>query len=263
MRHPRSATNRSREGRIWLLISAACLVPAVLGVLQTYLQAMLEGQAARWQDLVFEGGEWLFLGALLPITYHLGKRFPIRRTRWARTRLERSVSASDGPRSACSWVTSGEIPGGSLSQLDPHHHPLVGVHVLHRPWLRARVFVLHRSAGARSVRVPPGRTARRGEAGRATDAAPPTARWTAVRHGRRTTSDSRRAASGRRARWVPSHQRRNRRARSSVVRLGSSKCLAQPSRRRPSSRLQPGRALWTARRRSWRRTRRSPVAIVV
>jgi two-component system LytT family sensor kinase len=74
---------RRRDGRrIWLLIAVASVVPAALDALQTYFQAKLSGQPARWQDLVFQGVEWLFLGALTPITYYLGKRFPLRRDRW-------------------------------------------------------------------------------------------------------------------------------------------------------------------------------------
>lgn len=49
------------------------------------MQARLEGRAARWQDLVFQGGEWLFLGGLTPIAYVLARRFPLRRERWRRT----------------------------------------------------------------------------------------------------------------------------------------------------------------------------------
>ena len=77
--------DRPKERRIWLLISAASVVPAALGVFQAYMQARISGDAPRWQDLAFEGGEWLFLGALLPITYHLGQRFPFRRAQWKRS----------------------------------------------------------------------------------------------------------------------------------------------------------------------------------
>jgi two-component system LytT family sensor kinase len=68
--------------RIWLLIPAACVVPAVLDAFQAYMQAQLDGRSPRWGDVVFQGTEWLFLGALTPITYHLGRRFPLDRERW-------------------------------------------------------------------------------------------------------------------------------------------------------------------------------------
>ena len=80
-----ASSDRAGERRIWLLIAAACIVPAVLDAVQTYFQARLDGRPARWQDLVFQGSEWLFLGALTPLTYYLGRRFPLRREHWPRT----------------------------------------------------------------------------------------------------------------------------------------------------------------------------------
>jgi signal transduction histidine kinase len=88
---PVNTVPRSRP--YWLLIAAACLVPAALDVLQTSMQARLDGRSARWQDLVFQGGEWLFLGALTPIAYVLAKRFPFRRERWRRTLAAHAVGA--------------------------------------------------------------------------------------------------------------------------------------------------------------------------
>src|SRR5215510_9120017 len=79
---PHLIAARPRGRRIWLLIAVASVVPAALDALQTYFQAKLNGEPARWQNLVFQGVEWLFLGALTPITYYLGKRFPLRRDRW-------------------------------------------------------------------------------------------------------------------------------------------------------------------------------------
>lgn len=54
--------SRPAERRIWLAIAAACLVPATLDALQAYAQARLDGRPARWEDIVFQGSEWLFLG---------------------------------------------------------------------------------------------------------------------------------------------------------------------------------------------------------
>lgn len=108
-----ASMNRPSERHIWLLISAACLVPAVLDALQTYFQARLNGESARWQDLVFQGAEWLFLGALLPITYHLGKRFPLRREQWKRT----LVAHIAGALALCiGWATLGVLLGGLLAR---------------------------------------------------------------------------------------------------------------------------------------------------
>jgi len=83
---PRHRTRgRFRQHRVWLLIAAACTVPALLDVLQTWMQAHLAGEPVRWQNLVFQGSEWLFLGALTPIAYVLGKRYPLGRAQWKRS----------------------------------------------------------------------------------------------------------------------------------------------------------------------------------
>jgi len=81
---PAIPLDSTKERRILLLISAGCVVPAVLAVLQEFLQAKLGGRGARWQDLVFAAGDWLVLGALTPITYYLGTHFPLRRESWKR-----------------------------------------------------------------------------------------------------------------------------------------------------------------------------------
>lgn len=82
----RSAPASPRLQRLWLIIPAACVVPAVLDALQTYMQGRLLG--ARYvgvAQIIFSGTEWLFLGALTPITYYIAKRFPIRRETLRRT----------------------------------------------------------------------------------------------------------------------------------------------------------------------------------
>ncbi|MGQ0712887.1 MAG: sensor histidine kinase [Gemmatimonadaceae bacterium] len=104
---------RPSERRVWLLISSACIVPAALGVFQAYMQARLVGNAARWQDLVFEGGEWLFLGALLPITYHLGKRFPLRAGHWRRSLF---VHLGGALALCVAWATLGLLLGSVLQR---------------------------------------------------------------------------------------------------------------------------------------------------
>jgi|SRR5579863_246439 len=108
----------ARERRILLLISAGCAVPAVLSVLQEYLQAKLGGRAVRWQDLVFQGGDWLVLGALTPIPYYLGTRFPLRRERWKHT-LGAHVAGAFGL--CIGWASFGVLLGSLL-----HRYPAVG-----------------------------------------------------------------------------------------------------------------------------------------
>ena len=70
--------------RPWLIVSAACLVPAALDVLQQYFNTVLTGDHASWRGLVFQGSEWIFLGALTPITFVLARRFPLRGEHLAR-----------------------------------------------------------------------------------------------------------------------------------------------------------------------------------
>ena len=65
-------------GRLWLLIAAACLVPAVLDGSLTYLQNRLDGRVPNWQEIFWQANEWLILGALTPIAYWLARRYPIR-----------------------------------------------------------------------------------------------------------------------------------------------------------------------------------------
>ena len=79
-------SNRLRAPRRpLLLVSAAWLVPAILGGLEAYAQARLgnrEGQV--WRSVVFEAGDWLFYGALTPAVFWLARRFPLRRGLLAR-----------------------------------------------------------------------------------------------------------------------------------------------------------------------------------
>jgi signal transduction histidine kinase len=71
--------------RYWLLIAGACLVPAILDAFKSYVNSRLSGHGADWGDVIFAGSEWLFLGALTPITYVLARRYPLRREAIGRT----------------------------------------------------------------------------------------------------------------------------------------------------------------------------------
>ncbi len=79
--------------RIWLLIPAACALAGVLDALQTFVSARLDGNALEWGELVFRGCEWLFLGALTPLTYFLGRRYPLVAGRWRRVVAAHLVGA--------------------------------------------------------------------------------------------------------------------------------------------------------------------------
>lgn len=73
--------------RLWLIIAAVCLVTAVLDGFQAYMQARIAGEAVSWRAVIWQASEWMILGALTPITYHLGRRFPLRRPHLARNVL--------------------------------------------------------------------------------------------------------------------------------------------------------------------------------
>jgi signal transduction histidine kinase len=77
---PNSAADSSKKSRpYWLLIAAACLVPAFLDALRSFLNSKFVGNGrVDWGDVVFAGSEWLFLGALTPIAYVLARRFPLK-----------------------------------------------------------------------------------------------------------------------------------------------------------------------------------------
>jgi two-component system, LytTR family, sensor kinase len=58
--------------RLWLFILIGCAIAGALDVLQSWLRGDRVG------SMVFQGGEWVLLGALTPITYYLGRRWPLR-----------------------------------------------------------------------------------------------------------------------------------------------------------------------------------------
>lgn len=65
-------------GRLWLIVAAACIVPAILDGVLSYIQARLAGRIPGWQEIFWQSNEWLILGALTPIAYYLAQRFPLR-----------------------------------------------------------------------------------------------------------------------------------------------------------------------------------------
>lgn len=65
-------------GRLWLVIAAACIVPAVLDGGLSYVQGVLGGRTPGWQEVFWQANEWLILGALTPLVYVLARRYPLR-----------------------------------------------------------------------------------------------------------------------------------------------------------------------------------------
>lgn len=100
-----------------MLISAACLVPAGLDALQAYVQGRLRGHAMEWGNVVFQGSEWLFLGALLPIVSLLARRFPLRAATWRRTLLAHLTGATV---LCVGWATLGVALGTALHRYPEH-----------------------------------------------------------------------------------------------------------------------------------------------
>lgn len=99
------------DRRIWAIIAIACVIPAILGVLQQYLQGKVGGRASDWQDAVFQGAEWLILGGLTPIAYLLGQRFPINRSSWKR---DVAIHAGGSLLLCFGWATLGIVVAASL-----------------------------------------------------------------------------------------------------------------------------------------------------
>jgi len=108
------------------LIAAACIVPAVLDAFQTYMKARLGGNGhVSWGQVVFAGTEWLFLGALTPITYFLARRFPLRRDRIGRILAAHAA----GALALCvGWATLGIALGVALNTY-PADGPLRNAYV--------------------------------------------------------------------------------------------------------------------------------------
>jgi len=99
---------RLQERRLQLLISAGCVIPAILFVTQGYVSARLNGRPTLWQDVVFSGLDWLALGALVSIPYRMGQRFPFRPRQW-----KKSVGAhvAGALLLSLAWATLGMVLG--------------------------------------------------------------------------------------------------------------------------------------------------------
>jgi two-component sensor histidine kinase len=96
----------------WLFLAAACLVPAALEVVQSYVQGRLDPQnAAPWRWIIWSSFEWIILGALIPITYVLGRRFPLRDPNVARHLLVHILGAAI---MCVGWAGLGMLVGTAL-----------------------------------------------------------------------------------------------------------------------------------------------------
>lgn len=68
--------------RAWLLILAIAFALGVLTLMQQYLLATLNGRPVHWQDMLFYVADWLAIGLLTPLAFHLGQQWPIRGLQW-------------------------------------------------------------------------------------------------------------------------------------------------------------------------------------
>jgi len=67
-----------RRPPVWLFVSAAWLVPALLAALKEYAQGLLgSGEPPSWRALVWEGGDWLIYALLTPAVFWLARRYPL------------------------------------------------------------------------------------------------------------------------------------------------------------------------------------------
>ena len=77
-----SLVPRSSHHRLQFLISAGCVFPALLFVMQGSVSARLNGRERDWEDVFFNLFDWLVLAVLALIPTWLGFRFPFRRAAW-------------------------------------------------------------------------------------------------------------------------------------------------------------------------------------
>lgn len=78
---------RERErtaSRLWFLVFAAWLVPALLSGFNTYVQDRLEGHAPDWRWVLFNSTDWLLYALLTPLVFRASRRLPLQRPHLAR-----------------------------------------------------------------------------------------------------------------------------------------------------------------------------------
>jgi len=70
-------TARIRQApRVWPLVSAAWLGPAILAADQAYVQARLANEPPSWPHVAWQGGDWLIYALLTPAVFWLARRYP-------------------------------------------------------------------------------------------------------------------------------------------------------------------------------------------
>lgn len=96
----------------WLLLPAASLVPALLDAGQMYVKEITgHPGAVAWNAVAFQGLEWLFLGAVAPITWVIARRVPFSRARW---RAAAAAHLAGAAVLCVVWATLGVLVGRLL-----------------------------------------------------------------------------------------------------------------------------------------------------
>jgi two-component system, LytTR family, sensor kinase len=76
------------RARPWMLVSAAWIVPAILGAVNELAQRRLAGQAPPpAPELLFAGGDWLLYAFLTPAVFAVSRRWPLSRPHTVRHAL--------------------------------------------------------------------------------------------------------------------------------------------------------------------------------
>ena len=75
---------RERAFPSWLLLSAAWLLPATLGAVDTFAQLAMSGDPVNYREVAFSFFDWLFYGVLTPFVVAISRRYPLARPKLAR-----------------------------------------------------------------------------------------------------------------------------------------------------------------------------------
>jgi two-component system, LytTR family, sensor kinase len=73
-----------RRPRVWPLVSAAWLGPAILAAFQAYVQARLAHEPPSWAQIAWQGGDWLIYALLTPAVFWMARRYPLSHAALAR-----------------------------------------------------------------------------------------------------------------------------------------------------------------------------------
>lgn len=134
-----------RSRQLVLIVAVACLVPALLDAAGTAVQALLAGQTARWNEVIWQGAEWLIFGALTPLAWLASQRYPLR---WPMPRAHMLWHLASALILCILWASLGMFLRWILGIADPSrdgHIQLVSWMITSVPW---SVFMYFSVAGS-------------------------------------------------------------------------------------------------------------------